>query len=54
MSSPQPARNSPPEHPQVNDVWVNDHGDLFVWNGTAWMPFEDVAPFEPDSPFRDA
>jgi len=54
MANAQPAKNSPPEHPKVNDAWVDDFGDLYTWDGTDWVPFEDVPFFEPDSPFRDA
>jgi hypothetical protein len=54
MTNAQPARNSAPENPKVNDTWVDDYGDLYTWNGTDWMLFEDFPFMEPDSPFRDA
>jgi hypothetical protein len=54
MTNAQPAQNTPPENPAVNDTWMDDDGDLYVWNGTDWVPFEDVPFFEPNSPFREA
>jgi hypothetical protein len=32
---------TPPPNPRVNDVWIDDAGELFYWNGSDWMPYED-------------
>ncbi|MBO0806177.1 MAG: hypothetical protein J2P25_24280 [Nocardiopsaceae bacterium] len=54
MADAQPVKNPPPEHPRKNDVWLDDDGDLFTWDGENWVPFEDVPYFEPSSPFRES
>lgn len=37
-------RNPPPRSPQANDTWIDDDGELHVWDGTKWAPYEDDAP----------
>ena len=54
MTNAPPPENPPPAHPQVNETWVDDLGDLYTWDGAKWVPFEDVPFFEPNPPFRDA
>jgi|1186.fasta_scaffold1263471_1 hypothetical protein len=58
MANPQqpegsPPGSTPPEDPKLNDTWVDDVGDLYTWDGTDWVPFEDIAYFEPNTSFRD-
>jgi hypothetical protein len=48
MTSPQP-----PEKPELNDAWVDHNDDLYTWNGTEWVPFEDLPYFSPNSAIRD-
>jgi hypothetical protein len=43
----------PPENPRKNDTWVDDADELWTWNGKDWVPFEEVASFDPTSPFRE-
>lgn len=33
--------NPPPKNPRVNDTWIDSTGELQVWNGTNWKPYED-------------
>ncbi|HEY2576586.1 MAG TPA: hypothetical protein VGI74_09795 [Streptosporangiaceae bacterium] len=49
MTSP-----NPPENPKLNDAWVDEAGDLYTWDGTQWMPFEDIPMFGPNTEMRDA
>lgn len=34
-------KNPPPKNPRVNDTWVDDDGELHVWDGAGWVPYED-------------
>jgi hypothetical protein len=54
MANSQPPGSTPPEDPQLDDTWVDDAGDLYTWDGTHWIPFEDVPYFEPNTSFRDS
>jgi hypothetical protein len=47
------AHSEPPKDPEVNDAWVDDDGDLYTWDGTDWVPFEDIPFFGPNSAIRD-
>src|SRR5580693_9189646 len=38
-----------PPDPRVEKTWVNDAGELFVSDGTSWLPYEDL----PDWPGAD-
>jgi len=33
--------NPRPQNPQVNDTWTDDAGELWYWDGTAWVLDED-------------
>lgn len=59
------ARDQPPDpqkrfKPQKNDVWIDDEGELFVFDGDKWVLYEDspddlaaeYGPSEPPSLFR--
>jgi hypothetical protein len=46
--------NPPPDKPAVNQVWVDDAGDLYTWDGTQWVPYEDLPFFDPGTAYRDA
>jgi hypothetical protein len=52
--------NSQPPDPQVEKTWINDAGELFVSDGTGWVPYEDLPDWpgddDPDSKalYRDA
>lgn len=41
--------NSQPPDPRVEKTWVDDAGELFISNGTDWLPYEDL----PDWPGGD-
>lgn len=43
MTSPQP------NDPKLNDTCVDDAGDLYTWDGTRWIPFEDTPFIDPNS-----
>jgi hypothetical protein len=49
MSSAQPPRN-----PRRGQAWVDEAGDLYTYDGSDWVQFDDVPFFEPNSSFRDA
>lgn len=34
--------NPPPKNPRVNDTWIDSSGELQVWDGTVWKPYEDL------------
>lgn len=42
------SKSQPPD-PRVEKTWVNDAGEPFVSDGTAWLPYEDL----PDWPDGD-
>jgi hypothetical protein len=52
--------NSQPPDPRVEKTWINDAGELFVSDGTGWLPYEDLPDWpgvdDPDSKalYRDA
>jgi hypothetical protein len=46
--------SEPPKDPRLNDAWVDDAGDLYTWNGTEWVPFEDIPYFSPNSAIRES
>lgn len=54
MANSQPTENSPPEDPKLGATWVDEYGDLYTWDGTEWVPYEDVPFIEPNPIFRDA
>ena len=33
--------NPLPSNPRVNDTWIDDDGELHVWDGTQWALYED-------------
>jgi hypothetical protein len=39
--------NSQPPDPKVEKTWINDDGELFISDGTNWLPYEDL-PDRPD------
>jgi hypothetical protein len=45
--------NSPPEDPKVRQTWVDDDGELLIWDGSAWVPYEDFIVFDPNTLYRD-
>jgi hypothetical protein len=52
-SDPPEIQNSqPPKDPKVNDHWIDDAGDVWTWDGTDWMPLEDIPFFRPTSTQR--
>jgi hypothetical protein len=40
----------PPEKPRFGQIWYSDADGLLAWDGTAWVPYEDI----PDGPFTDS
>jgi hypothetical protein len=46
-------RNPPPDKPAVNQTWVDDDGDLQVWDGKDWVPYEDLPFFGPNTTYRE-
>jgi hypothetical protein len=52
--------NAQPPDPRAEKTWVNDAGELFVSDGTRWLPYEDLPDWpgadDPDSKalYRDA
>jgi hypothetical protein len=40
--------NPQPPDPRVEKTWVNDAGELFVSDGTGWMPYEDLPDWPDD------
>jgi hypothetical protein len=54
-----PKPNPRPENPRVGSTWLNDTNELQVWDGTDWVPYEDLPDWpggDPDSKalYRDA
>lgn len=45
-------KNPPPKNPQVNDSWIDDNGELHIWDGIGWVPYEDPPPL-PDFVIRE-
>lgn len=51
---------SQPPDARLEKTWVSDDGELFVSDGTAWLPYEDLPEWperdDPDSKalYRDA
>ena len=44
---------APPENPKPGQNWVDEAGDLYMWDGTDWVPFEDIPFFKPSQSFKD-
>jgi hypothetical protein len=42
--------NSQPPDPGKEKTWVNDAGELFVSDGTGWLPYEDLPDWPGDDP----
>lgn len=45
-----------PENPQIDDVWINDDGEMERFDGTSWQPYNDVPdgpPLEPHIVVRE-
>jgi hypothetical protein len=34
--------NTPPSDPEVNQVWIDDAGELWYFDGKNWVPYLDV------------
>jgi hypothetical protein len=32
----------PPDNPKFGAVWFDDAGDMLAWDGSAWVPYEDL------------
>ena len=41
--------NAPPPNPKLNQVWVDDNGEMKRFDGSGWVPYLDV----PDSPLYE-
>ena len=41
--------NAPPPNPELNQVWVDDNGEMKRFDGSGWVPYLDV----PDSPLYE-
>jgi hypothetical protein len=41
---------SPPPDPQVDDTWIDDAGELFYWNGSDWVAYEDPPEWPGEDP----
>jgi hypothetical protein len=41
--------NAPPPNPGLNQVWVDDNGEMRRFDGSGWVPYLDV----PDSPLYE-
>jgi hypothetical protein len=40
--APDPEQANPkPPSPKPDDVWVDDAGEAFTWNGREWVPYDD-------------
>ncbi len=35
--------DTPPSNPEINDVWIDDAGELKYFNGREWAPYLEVA-----------
>jgi hypothetical protein len=51
--------NSPPKDPKVDDIWLNDAGELHYWDGKRWALYDDPPEWPGDDPdpkwlYRDA
>jgi hypothetical protein len=44
---------APPKNPKPGQNWVDEAGDLYTWDGTDWMPFEDILFFKPSELLKD-
>jgi len=42
----------PPKDPKLNDRWTDEVGDLWIWDGTEWVPFDDPF-FAPNTTVRN-
>lgn len=45
---------APPPDPDINDVWIDDKGDMQRFDGVQWLPYLDVPdlgdpPLEPQA-----
>jgi hypothetical protein len=38
--------NTPPDHAEINDIWIDDQGAMKRFDGTTWQPYLDL----PDGP----
>jgi hypothetical protein len=45
--------NLPPKDPEVDDPWVNDAGELLRFDGTDWVPYEDLPFIDTGVTYKD-
>lgn len=39
MANPRPSHPKPPD-PEKYDTWIDDDGELRVFDGTGWVPYQ--------------
>ena len=41
MANPPPG-NPKPQDPQFGAIWFDDADEMLAWDGSAWVPYEDL------------
>jgi hypothetical protein len=59
MANP-PISNPQPRNPQFGAIWFDGADGMLAWDGSAWVPYEDLPPWpggddaDPFGVIRDA
>jgi hypothetical protein len=40
----------PPAHPEQEDTWIDANGDMMVYRGDKWVPYEEVPDWSYQEP----
>lgn len=41
MTNP-PSGNPQPQNPRFGSIWFDGAGEMFAWDGSVWVPYEDL------------
>jgi len=44
MTNPLPG-DPEPENPKFGNLWLKSAQETLAWDGSAWVPYEDVPPW---------
>jgi hypothetical protein len=47
MTNPPPV-DPRPENPKFGAVWFDNTGDILAWDGSEWVPYEDLPAWPGD------